>query len=78
MQRVSPFHLVTGHDFAGVYFYWFRLAADEACPLCGFARRDGDQLLHFTGLGDYPTADVISWYWEARRQMVNYPSKRVG
>ncbi|GFW31459.1 hypothetical protein TNCV_1288061 [Trichonephila clavipes] len=37
---------------------------------------DGDHLLQSTGLDEYPTDDVVSQYWEARRQMVKKPSPR--
>ncbi|GFW32295.1 reverse transcriptase [Trichonephila clavipes] len=41
--------------------------------LCGHARMDGELLLQCTGLDKYPTDDVVSRYWEARRQMVKKP-----
>ncbi|GFT46949.1 hypothetical protein TNCV_3746361 [Trichonephila clavipes] len=36
------------------------LAADEACPLCGQAKMDGDDLLQCTGLDEHPTDDTVS------------------
>ncbi|GFT81190.1 reverse transcriptase [Trichonephila clavipes] len=61
-EAVAPFRLTTGHDFLGVYLHWLGLAAVEACPLCGYARMDDDHLLQCTGLDDYPTDDIVSWY----------------
>ncbi|GFU78287.1 reverse transcriptase [Trichonephila clavipes] len=57
-EAVACFRLTTGHNFFGVYLHWLGLAADEACPLCGCARRDGDHLLQWTGLDEYPTDDI--------------------
>ncbi|GFV44222.1 reverse transcriptase [Trichonephila clavipes] len=61
------FRLTNGHDFLGVYLHWLGLAADEACPLCVHTRMDGDHLLQYTGLDEYPNDDIVSRYWEARR-----------
>ncbi|GFV42204.1 reverse transcriptase [Trichonephila clavipes] len=58
-EAVARFRLTSGHDFSGVYL----LAANEACPLCGHARIDVDHLLQCTGLDEYPTDDMVSWYW---------------
>ncbi|GFX30048.1 hypothetical protein TNCV_2617591 [Trichonephila clavipes] len=57
--------------------HWLGVAANEACPLCGNARMDDDQLLQCTGLDAYTNDDVVSRYWEARRQMVKKPSTGV-
>ncbi|GFT50784.1 reverse transcriptase [Trichonephila clavipes] len=64
--------------FSGVHVHWIGLAADEACSFCGHVRMDGDHLLQCTGLDEYPTDDVDSWYWEALRQMVKKPSMDIG
>ncbi|GFS77257.1 cuticle protein 10.9 [Trichonephila clavipes] len=64
--------------FGGVYFHFFGLAAVEAYPLCDHARMDGDHLLQCTELDEYPSSDVVSRYWEARRQMVKKPSTGFG
>ncbi|GFX46254.1 hypothetical protein TNCV_1371961 [Trichonephila clavipes] len=48
------FCLTTGHDFLGVYLHWLGVAANEACPICGHVRMDGDHLLQCTGLDKYP------------------------
>ncbi|GFV89228.1 reverse transcriptase [Trichonephila clavipes] len=77
-EAVARFRLTTGHDFLGVYLYWLGVAANEACPLCGHARMDGDHLPQCTGLTEYPAEDIVSRYWEARRQMVKKPSTGVG
>ncbi|GFY27333.1 reverse transcriptase [Trichonephila clavipes] len=69
-KSVVRFRLKAGHNFLGVYLHWLGLAADEACPLCGHARMDGDHLLQCTGLDEYTIEDIVSRYWEARRQMV--------
>ncbi|GFW98887.1 reverse transcriptase [Trichonephila clavipes] len=45
-EAVDRFRLTTGHEFLGVYLHWLGLAANEACPICGHARMDGDHLLH--------------------------------
>ncbi|GFT79958.1 reverse transcriptase [Trichonephila clavipes] len=76
-EVVAYFRLTTRHDLLGVYLHWLGLAADEACPLCGHARMHGDHLLHCIGLDEYPTDDVVSRYWEARRQMVKKPTMGV-
>ncbi|GFX20837.1 hypothetical protein TNCV_78921 [Trichonephila clavipes] len=77
-ETVLRFHLTIGHDFMGVNRHWLGLAADEACPLYGHVIMNGDHLLQCTGLDEYPTGDVVSLYWVARRQMVNNPSTGVG
>ncbi|GFW12633.1 reverse transcriptase [Trichonephila clavipes] len=74
----ARFRLTTGHDVLRVYPHWLDLAANEACLLCGHSRMDGDYLLQCTALDEYPTDDNVSWYWEARRQMVKKPSTGVG
>ncbi|GFV73421.1 reverse transcriptase [Trichonephila clavipes] len=76
-EVVARFRLTTGHEFLGVYLHWLGVAANEAYPLCGHARMDGDILLQCTGLVEYPPDDIISRYWEARRQMVEKPSTGV-
>ncbi|GFW42646.1 reverse transcriptase [Trichonephila clavipes] len=77
-EAVARFRLTTGHDFLGVYLHWLGVAANEACPLCGHARMDGDLLLQCTGLVEYPADDIVCRYWEAWRQMVTKPSTGVG
>ncbi|GFT79032.1 reverse transcriptase [Trichonephila clavipes] len=37
----------------GVYLHWLGVSANVACPLCGHARMDDDQLLQCTGLDEY-------------------------
>ncbi|GFT75555.1 reverse transcriptase [Trichonephila clavipes] len=59
-EVVACFRLTAGHDLLGVYFHWIGLAANEACPLCGYARMDGGHLLQCTGLNEYPADDIIS------------------
>ncbi|GFX71052.1 reverse transcriptase [Trichonephila clavipes] len=78
VEAIARFRLTTGHDFFGVYLHWLGVAANEACLLCGYARMDGDHLLQSTGLDEYPADDIVSRYWEARRQMVKKPSTGVG
>ncbi|GFW94272.1 hypothetical protein TNCV_1432111 [Trichonephila clavipes] len=39
---------------------------------------DGDHLLQCTQFNEYPTDNVVSRYWEARRQMAKKPSTGVG
>ncbi|GFT12310.1 hypothetical protein TNCV_4005651 [Trichonephila clavipes] len=68
-ETVARFRLFTGHDFWGVYLHWLGVADNETCPFCGYARRDGDHLLQFTGLIEYPVDDIASRYWETRSQM---------
>ncbi|GFV81688.1 reverse transcriptase [Trichonephila clavipes] len=77
-EAVARFRPTTGHDFLGVYFHWFGLAANEACPLCGHARMEGDHLLQCTGPNEHPTDDIVSRCWEARRQMVKKRNTGVG
>ncbi|GFW69993.1 reverse transcriptase [Trichonephila clavipes] len=77
-EAVARFHLITGHDFLGVYLYWHGLAADEACPSCGHARMDSNHLLQCTGLDEYLIDGIVNRYWEARRQLVKKPSTDVG
>ncbi|GFV93425.1 reverse transcriptase [Trichonephila clavipes] len=78
VEAFARFRLTTGHYFLGVYLHWLGVAANEACPLCGHARMDGDHLLECTGLVEYLTDDIVSRYWEPRRQMVKEPSMGVG
>ncbi|GFX99748.1 reverse transcriptase [Trichonephila clavipes] len=66
------------HDFLGGYLHWLGVAANEAYPLCGHDRMDGDRLLQCTGLNEYLADDIVSRYWEAGRQMVKKPSTGVG
>ncbi|GFT06770.1 reverse transcriptase [Trichonephila clavipes] len=66
-EAVARFRLTTGHDFLGVYLHWLGVNANQAYPLCGHARMDGDHLLQCTGLDEYPIDDIVSRYWEARR-----------
>ncbi|GFX60385.1 reverse transcriptase [Trichonephila clavipes] len=78
-EAAARFLLTTGHDFLGVYLpplAW--RGCYEACPLCGHARMYGDYLLQCTELVEYPADDMVSRYWEARRQMVKKPSTDVG
>ncbi|GFW89948.1 reverse transcriptase [Trichonephila clavipes] len=77
-EVVARFRLTTGHDFLGVYLHWLGVAASEACTICGHARMDGDHLLQCIGLDEYPADDIISRYWEARRQTVKKPNTGVG
>ena len=77
-EAVARFRLTTGHDFLGVYLHWLGLAADEVCPLGGHARMDGDHLKHCVALNQHPTDDIVSRYWEARRQMVERPRTSAG
>ncbi|GFX26308.1 hypothetical protein TNCV_949061 [Trichonephila clavipes] len=42
---------------------------------CGLAKMEGDHVPRRTGLAEYPADDIISWYWESRRQMVKKPDK---
>ncbi|KMQ82368.1 reverse transcriptase [Lasius niger] len=77
-EAVARFRLTTGHDFLGVHLHFLDLAADEACQLCGHARMDGDHLKQCTALALHPADDVVSRYWEARRQMAERPRMGVG
>ncbi|GFW75772.1 reverse transcriptase [Trichonephila clavipes] len=77
-EAVSRFRLITGHDFLGVYLHWLGVTANEACPLYGHARMDGDHILQCTGLVEYPADDIVCRYWEARHQMVKKTSTGVG
>ncbi|GFY16507.1 reverse transcriptase [Trichonephila clavipes] len=77
-EAVACFRLTNGDDFLGVYIHPLGLAADEAFSLSGHARMNGDYLLQCTGLDEYPTDNVISWYWEADHQMVKKPSTSIG
>ncbi|GFU14536.1 hypothetical protein TNCV_3251561 [Trichonephila clavipes] len=78
MGNPGLFRLTTGHYFLGVFRHWLGLAADETCPLSGHARMDGDHLLQYAGLDEYPTEAVASRYWEAWHQMVKKPNMGVG
>lgn len=77
-EAVARFRLTTGHDFLGVHLHRLGLAADETCPLCGHVRMDGEHLEHCSALLQHPTDDVVSRYWEARRQMAERPRTGVG
>ncbi|GFW72773.1 reverse transcriptase [Trichonephila clavipes] len=77
-EAVACFRLTPGHDFLGVYIHWLGLAANMACPPCDHAKMDGDHLLQCTGLNEYLTDDIVSWYLEARCQMVKKLSTGVG
>ncbi|GFV36675.1 reverse transcriptase [Trichonephila clavipes] len=77
-EAVAHFRLTTGHDFLEVYIHWLGHAANEDGPVCSHARMDGNHLLQCTGLDEYPTDDIVSQYWKARRQMVKKPSMGVG
>ncbi|GFU07437.1 reverse transcriptase [Trichonephila clavipes] len=77
-EAVVLFRITTGHNFLGVYLHWLGMAANETCPHCSRARMDSNPLLHCTGLVEYPTDDIVSRYWEVRRQMVKKPSTDVG
>ncbi|GFY04773.1 hypothetical protein TNCV_420271 [Trichonephila clavipes] len=61
-----------------IYLHWFGVAANEACPLCGRARMDGDHLLQCTGLNEYPANDIVSRYWEAWSLMIKNTRPDVG
>ncbi|GFY19737.1 reverse transcriptase [Trichonephila clavipes] len=78
VEAVTRFCLTTGHDFLGVYLHWLGVAANEACPLCGYARMYGNHLLQCTGLDKYTADEIISRYWEARCQIVKKSSTGVG
>ncbi|GFX87968.1 reverse transcriptase [Trichonephila clavipes] len=69
-EAVASFRLTTGHDLLEVYLHWLGVAANEAM--------DGKHLLQCTRLTEYLADDIVSWYWEARRQMVKKPSTGVG
>ncbi|GFY27431.1 reverse transcriptase [Trichonephila clavipes] len=77
-KTVASFRLTTGHNLLEVYLHWLRGTANVSCPLCGHARMDGDHLPQFTGLSEYTADDIVSRYWETRRQMVKKPSTGVG
>ncbi|GFX99213.1 reverse transcriptase [Trichonephila clavipes] len=78
MRTIWNFATYPGHDLLGVNLHWLGVAANQACPLCGRAKMDGNHLLQFTGLYEYPADDIVSRYWEARLQMVKKPSTGVG
>ncbi|GFW57763.1 hypothetical protein TNCV_2926821 [Trichonephila clavipes] len=59
-EAIANFRLIFAHDFLGVYLHWLDLTADEVCPLCGHARKDGDHPLQCAGLDEYPIDDVVS------------------
>ncbi|GFX19032.1 reverse transcriptase [Trichonephila clavipes] len=61
-EDITCFRLATGHDFLELYLHWLGVAANEACPLCGHARMDGDHLLQCTGLDEYPADNIVSQY----------------
>ncbi|GFX85938.1 reverse transcriptase [Trichonephila clavipes] len=67
------FGLTTRHDILDIYLHRLGVAANNACPICGHARKDGELLLQCTGLAEYPAHDIVSRYWEARRQMFKKP-----
>ncbi|GFV12794.1 reverse transcriptase [Trichonephila clavipes] len=77
-KAVAHFRLTIGHGILGAYLHWLGVAVNEVCQLCYHARMDGDHLLQCTGLVKYPADDIVSQYWEARRQMVKKPSTGVG
>ncbi|GFX04086.1 hypothetical protein TNCV_3972351 [Trichonephila clavipes] len=62
LEAVACLRLTNGHDVFGVYINWLGLTANEACPLRGHARIDGDHLFQCTGFGEYPTDDIVSRY----------------
>ncbi|GFS68035.1 reverse transcriptase [Trichonephila clavipes] len=62
VEAVARFRLTTGHHFLRVYLHWLIVVANEACPLCGYARMDGDHMLQCTGLVEYPADDLVSRY----------------
>ncbi|GFT68955.1 reverse transcriptase [Trichonephila clavipes] len=76
-EAVARFHLTTGQDFLGVYLHWLGVDANEACPFSGHVKMDGAHLLQCTGLVEYPTDDIVSWYWEAWHQEAK-PSTGIG
>ncbi|GFV32227.1 hypothetical protein TNCV_1675151 [Trichonephila clavipes] len=67
---------MTFWEYTSTDFAW--LLTKPACLLCGDTRMNGDQLPGCTRLDEYPTDDVVSRYWEARRQMVKKPSTGFG
>ncbi|GFW95871.1 reverse transcriptase [Trichonephila clavipes] len=77
-EAVARFRLTTRHDFLGVYLHWLGVAPKEACQHCVHARIDSKHLLQCTVFNKYPADDIISRYWEARRQMVKKKSTSVG
>ncbi|GFV99902.1 reverse transcriptase [Trichonephila clavipes] len=77
-EVVTHFRLTTEHDFLRVYLHWLGVAANGACPICGHARMDGDQLLQCTGLDEYPVDGIVSRNSETRCQMVKKPSTGIG
>ncbi|GFX44145.1 reverse transcriptase [Trichonephila clavipes] len=77
-EAVAHFCRTTLHDFLGVYLHFLGVAVNQACPLNGRARINGDHLPQCTGLAEYPADDIFSQCWEAQRQMVKKPSTDVG
>ncbi|GFS85927.1 reverse transcriptase [Trichonephila clavipes] len=75
-EAVTRFHITTGQNF--LENTSIDLAVDEACPLCGYARMDGDHLSQCTGLDEYPTDDVVNLNWKARFQILKKPSTSFG
>ncbi|GFY31100.1 reverse transcriptase [Trichonephila clavipes] len=61
-----------------VYHHSLGMAANEACPICGHARMEGDNLLQCTGLDEYLADEIVCRYWKARCQMVKKRSTCVG
>ncbi|GFW99847.1 hypothetical protein TNCV_3420761 [Trichonephila clavipes] len=61
-----------------VYIHWLGVAVNDAFPICGHARMDGDHVLQCTGLDEYPVDYIVSRHWEARRQMVKKPNTGFG
>ncbi|GFU52393.1 hypothetical protein TNCV_3959071 [Trichonephila clavipes] len=58
--------------------HWLGVAANEACPLWGHTKMDGDHLLQCIELDEYLADDIVNRYWETWRQMVKKPSTGVG
>ncbi|GFV18845.1 reverse transcriptase [Trichonephila clavipes] len=77
-KAVACFRLTTGHDFLKVCLHWLGVAANEVCPICDHARMDGDPLLQRTEHDECLADDIVSQYWETRRQMDKKPSTGVG
>ncbi|GFX30189.1 reverse transcriptase [Trichonephila clavipes] len=73
VNAVARFRLTTGYNFLGVYLHWLGVAVNEANSLCAHETMDGDKLIQYTGLDEYPAGDIVSRYSEARRKMVKKP-----
>ncbi|GFY01720.1 hypothetical protein TNCV_1467121 [Trichonephila clavipes] len=72
-EAVAFFRLTTGHDFLEVYLHWLGVAANEAGTLCDHA-----EWIATTFSIALDSMNIVSPYWEARRQMVKRSSMGVG